>query len=73
MHLNTQSLRSSFPEFTAFVNNYPFDVYILSETWLTSNTHQIDYVQIRGLQLLNRNQSNKKGGAVAAYVLDNIK
>ena len=37
MHLNTQSLISTFPEFTAYVNDYPFDVYTLSETWLTSN------------------------------------
>ena len=72
MHLNTRSLISSFPEFTAFKNNYPFDVYTLSETWLTSNTHQIDYVKIPALQLLNRNRSDKKGGDVAAYVRDNI-
>ena len=72
MHLNTRSLVSSFPEFTAFVNNYPFDVYTLSEIWLTSNTQQIDYVKISGLHLLNRNRSNKKGGSVTAYVRDNI-
>ena len=72
MHLNTRSLMSSLPEFTTFVNNYLFDVYTLSETWLTSNTQQIDYVKIPGLQLLNRNQSNKKGGGVAAYFRDNI-
>ena len=72
MHLISRSLISSFPEFTAFVNNYPFDVYTLSETWLTPNTHQIDYVKIPGLQLYNRNRSNKKGGGTAAYVCDNL-
>ena len=72
MHLNTRSRISSFPEFTAFVNNYPIDVYTLSEAWLTSNTHQINYVRIPGLQLLNRNGSNKEGGGVASYVRGNI-
>ena len=69
MHLNTQSLISSFPKFTAFVNNYSFDMYTLSETQLTSNPRQMNYVKIPGLQLLNRNRSNKKGGGV--YVRDN--
>ena len=72
MHLNTRSLISSFPEFTAFVNNYSFDVYKMSETWLTSNTHQIDNVKIPRLQLINLNRSNKKAGGVAACVRDNI-
>ena len=71
MHLNTRSLISSFPKFTAFVNNYSFDVYTLSETWLTSNPHQMNYVKIPGLQLLTPNRSNKKGGGL--YVRDNTK
>ena len=47
-------------------------MYTLSEAWLTSNTHQINYVRIPGLQLLNRNGSIKEGGGVASYVRGNI-
>ena len=47
-------------------------MYTLSEAWLTSNTHQINYVRIPVLQLLNRNGSNKEGGGVASYVRGNI-
>ena len=61
IHLNMRTLMPSFPEFTALVNNYPFDLYTLSETWLTSNTHQIDHIKISILQFLNHNRSNKKG------------
>ena len=48
-------------------------MYVLSETWLASNTHQISTtLKIPGFQLLNRSRSNKKGDDVAAYVRDNI-
>ena len=58
MYLKTRSLISSFPEFTAFVNNYSSNMYTLSETWLRSNTQQIDYLKIPGLQLLNPCSTN---------------
>ena len=38
-HLNTQSLCSTFDEFSVFVNTYCFDIMALTETWLkTINT-----------------------------------
>ena len=32
-HLNTQSMLSTFDEFECLINQYPFDVITLSETW----------------------------------------
>ena len=45
-HLNTQSIISTFSQFELMLNTYMFDVMTISETWLQSNEHIINYVQI---------------------------
>ena len=74
LHLNTQSLLSTFAEFEAMAFEYKFDILTLSETWFTNNQHLIDHVQIPGYNLYYRNRSNnRRGGGVAAYIRDSIK
>ena len=72
MHLNTQSMISSFDEFSVLANNYPFDIITLSETWLNDNQHLIDYVKISGYEITYRNRE-KVGGGVGAYIREDIK
>ena len=56
MHLNTQSMVSTFDEFILTINQFPFDIITLSETWLKDNRHLLDYVSIPGYVNLFRNK-----------------
>ena len=73
MHLNMQSLVSTFNEFSLFCKNYDFDLQCLSETWLRSNKHLLDYVKLSSFDLLYNNRESTKGGGVACYVKSHIK
>ena len=73
MHLNTQSMVSTFNEFQLVINKYPFDVITLSETWLKNNPELLEYVKIPGYQMEYRNRENMKGGGVGMYIRENIK
>jgi hypothetical protein len=46
MHLNTQSMVSSFNEFQVFLSQYPMDVITMSETWLKENPALLEYVSL---------------------------
>ena len=61
-HLNTQSLPSSFDEFSYMMNKYKFDIVALSETWLKNNKTQLEYVQINGYKSELKNRESKSGG-----------
>ena len=39
MHLNAQSLSSTFDAFQHLIHDYPFDIACITETWLTGNKH----------------------------------
>ena len=41
-HINTQSLPSSFDEFSLMMNRYQFDIVAVSETWLKDNKTQLE-------------------------------
>ena len=73
MHLNTQSMVSTFDEFILTINQFPFDIITLSETWLKDNRHLLDYVSIPGYVNLFRNRDIIRGGGVGIYLRDNIK
>ena len=73
MHLNTQSMVSTFNEFQLGINKYRFDVITLSETWLKNNPELLEYVKIPGYQMEYRNRENMKGGGVGMYIRENIK
>jgi hypothetical protein len=46
MHLNTQSMVSSFNEFQVFLSQYPMDVITMSETWLKENPALLEHVSL---------------------------
>ena len=48
IHLNTQSMTSTFDELLITVQDYGFDIITLSETWLKDNKHLLDHVSIPG-------------------------
>ena len=73
LHLNCQSLASTFTEFEAMNYECNFDILTLSETWLTENQNLLDYVELSGYDLYYKNRENKRGGGVAAYVRESLK
>ena len=73
MHLNTQSMCSTFNEFQLTVESYPLDIITLSETWLKENPLLMKYVQLPGYVTEFRNRENHRGGGVGMYIKDNIR
>ena len=72
-HLNTQSLCSTFDEFSVFLHTYCFDILALSETWLKNNKHMLEYVQIEGYNSEFINREGRTGGGVGLYVKECLK
>ena len=62
LHLNTQSLPSSFGEFSYMMNKYKFDIVALSGTWLENSKTQLEYVQIDGYKSEFKKRLSKSGG-----------
>ena len=71
-HLNTQSMVSSFDEFNVMLQEHPFDILTLSETWLKDDVNLLNYVQILGYKFRYRNQNERRGGGVGLYIKDSI-
>jgi len=73
-HLNTQSMISTFDQFTVFAERYKFDIITMSETWLKDNPHLLEYVKIPGYAtFFNNRNANRRGGGVGAYVKEGLK
>ena len=62
VHINCQSILSTFDEFPVMLKSYEFDIISLSETWLTNNQHQLDYVNIAGYKLIFKHCKDKNSG-----------
>ena len=60
-HLNTQSMVSSFDEFHVMLQEHPFDILTLSETWLKDDVNLLNYVQIRGYKFSYKNRNDRRG------------
>ena len=73
MHLNCQSLASTFTEFEAMNYKCNFDILTLSETWLTENQNLLNYLELSGFDLNYNNKENKRGCGVVAYVRESWK
>ena len=67
-HLNTQSLLSTFTEFTMMLSLYSFDIVCVTETWLKNDSTQINYVQIPDYDFVYANRTSSKGGGVGLYI-----
>ena len=71
-HLNTQSMLSSFDEFSVLLESHKFDVFALSETWLKDDSQRLKYVTIPGYQFTFKNREVKRGGGVGLYIKDEL-
>ena len=71
-NLNTQSLPSSFDEFSCMMSKYKFDIVALSENWLKNNKTQLEYVQIDGYKSEFKNRESKSGGGVGFYIKEHM-
>ena len=72
LHLNTQSMVSTFNELLLTVNSYPLDIVALSETWLRDQPQLLDYVSIPGFVTEFWNREGRRGGGVGVYIKENI-
>ena len=68
MHLNTQSMVSTFDELLVTIREYCFDVVAMSETWMKNNSHLLKYVSIPGYTNLFRNRDDIRVGGVGVYI-----
>ena len=72
MHLNTQSMVSTFNELLLTVNSYPLDIVALSATWLREQPQLLDYVSIPGFVTEFLIREGIRGGGVGIYIRENI-
>ena len=72
MHLNTQSMTSTFDELSLLISDCPFDIVTLSETWLENNQLLLNYVSIPGYATTCRNWNVCKGGRVGAHIKESV-
>ena len=72
VHINTQSMVSSFDELVLLIKEYPYDVITMSETWLKNNPHLLNYVSIPGYSNIFQNCDDIHGGGVGVYLKDAI-
>lgn len=71
-HINTQSMASSFVELLATIDEYPFDIATMSETWLKDNPLLLQFVTIPSYSHVFRNHNKIRGGGVGAYLREGI-
>ena len=69
LHINTQSLTSSFDEFLLQQTKYNFDIVAMSETWLKNNDLLIKHVTIPGYDMLYKNREKVRGRGVGFIYL----
>ena len=53
-------------------NRYQFDIVDVSETWLTDNKRQLEYVQINGYSSVWKNRESKTGGGVGFSIKEHM-
>lgn len=68
MHLNTQSMTSTFEELSLLISDYPFDIVTLYETWLNNNRLLLNHVSFPSYVATYLNQNVCKGVWVGAYI-----
>ena len=57
---------SSFDEFNVMLQEHPFDILTLSETWLKDDVNLLNYVQIPGYKFSYKNRKEEEG--VSVYI-----
>ena len=64
VHLNVQTLMSTFNEFSIMLNFYQFDNIAVTGTWLQDTDYQRDYVQLNGYNTVFKSRTGKRGDGV---------
>ena len=54
------------------INQYPFDIITMSETWLKDNKYLLDYVSIPGYVNVFQNRDRIRGSGVGIYIRESI-
>ena len=70
--LNIQAIMSTFNKFLKTLQEYQFNIIVLSETWIQYCSFQQNYVQINDHNSIFRNRKGKRGEGVAFYVKEPI-
>lgn len=73
MHINTQSMVSTFDNLLIAIERYFFDIITMSETWLKENSLLLQHVTIPGYVHEFNNRDKVRGGGVGIYIKDSIK
>ena len=74
LHINARSLNKNFDSIELFlktINQFPFSVIGITETWLNSNSPQLFHLQ--NYELIRADRAHGKGGGVGIYVHDQLK
>ena len=71
-HLNTRSTVLSFDQFNVMLQEHPFDILTLSETWLKDDVNLLNYVEIPDYKFSYRKRNERRGGGVGLYIKDSI-
>ena len=59
LHINTQSMTSTFDSLLMTIDRYSFDIITMSETWLNENKLRLQHVTIPGyVQVFNHREKN---------------
>ena len=73
IHINTQSMVSTFDHLCLIIERYSFDVITMSETWLKENNLLLQHVAIPGYVHAFNNRDRLRGGGVDIYIKESIK
>jgi hypothetical protein len=73
LHINTQSMVSTFDDLLFAIERYNFDVVCMSETWLKDNKLLLQHVSIPGYTQVFNNRGKARGGGVGMYIRETIK
>ena len=71
-HVNARSLPNSIDEIRFILSRTSFDIFGVSETWLSPGTPK-DRVNIDGYKIFRNDRTHKRCGGVALYVKNNYK
>ena len=69
VHINTQSMISTFNHLLMATARYSFDIISMSETWLKNNNLLLQHITIPGYTHEFNSRDKIKGGGVGVYIL----
>lgn len=70
-HLNVRSMVNKMDDIRLLIQNKPFDIFTVSETWLTPSILDSE-VSLPGYTLVRHDRNKKRGGGTAIFVRDGI-